>query len=412
MEKGYVLMSLDERKRLAVCDRVKENQLSLCCAAQQLGLSYRQTRRVVKRYREHGAAGLVHKSRGRLSSRARSDEFKHNVLRLYEDHYNGFGPTLAAEKLFERHEIVIDHETLRRWLLKAGLWEKKRKRSKHRSWRKPKEHFGQMVQMDGSFHKWFGDNEKQACLIVMIDDATKTRLAVMDKEETVAACMKTLKLWIQRYGVPESLYTDRKNIYITDREPTIEEQLAGIEPKTVFGKACAKLGIQIIPAFSPQAKGRVERTNGIYQDRFVKELKLEGVATIAGANKLLSGGFNDSHNRKFCVEPASTQDFHRPLPADVNLANVLCFEHTRVVQNDWTIRYANQVFQIRATNRPLPRPRQRIVVRCHLDHSISLWNGTTQLKYKQISGTHHQAVKPHKPHRGSVAAGAAHRTSV
>ena len=141
--------------------------------------------------------------------------------------------------------------------------------------------------------------------------------------------MQTLWEWIKLRGIPKAIYADRKNIYVTDREPTLAEQLAGKKPKTVLGIACEKLGIEIISANSPQAKGRVERTNGIYQDRFVKELKLKGITTIDGANELLSGGFNDSLNRKFIAEPANKQDFHRPVPKGLNLQNVFCFESTR-----------------------------------------------------------------------------------
>ncbi len=385
MEQGYLIMSKKERLRFIVLDRVKQGQLSLKHAAIRLEVSYRQARRLLKRFGEYGSAGLVHRSRGRPSNRTKSPQLKQKVLTIYQELYDGFGPTLAAEKLLEDHELVLDHETLRRWLLEAGLWEKQRKRRKHRTWREPKEHFGEMVQMDGSHHNWFGENGAKACLMVMVDDATKTKLAVMGKQETIVDCMKTLWEWIKLRGIPKAIYADRKNIYVTDREPTLAEQLAGKKPKTVFGIACEKLGIEIISANSPQAKGRVERTNGIYQDRFVKELKLKGITTIDGANELLSGGFNDSLNRKFIAEPANKQDFHRPVPKGLNLQNVFCFESTRTVGNDWTISYKNRSFQILRANKPLPKPRQKILVREHLDRSITLWIGDNRLKYKEIN---------------------------
>lgn len=378
-------MSTKERLRFVVLDRVKQGQLSLKCAAEQLNLSYRHTCRSLKRLREHREAGLVHKSRGRPSNRAKPDEFKQKALELYKTIYMGFGPTLAVEKLAENHGLVLDHETLRRWLLAHGSWIKSRKRRKHRSRREPKAHFGEMIQIDGSHHKWFGDNGPQTCLIVMVDDATKIKLAFMDKEETIEGCMKTLRIWMKLYGIPKKLYADRKNIYVTDREPTIEEQLAGKKPMTVFGIACEKLGINIISANSPQAKGRVERTNGIYQDRFVKELKLKAITDISAANELLSGGFNDSLNRKFSIEPANKQDFHRPLTRGLNLENVFCFEQTRTLQNDWTISYKTRSFQILKTNRPHSRPKQKILVREHLDRSITLWDDDKRLKHKEIN---------------------------
>ena len=376
METGHLIMSEKERLRFIVLDRVKQGQLSLKHAAIRLKISYRQARRLLKRFRKYGAAGLVHKSRGRPSNRTKSLQFKQKVLKIYKERYDGFGPTLAAEKLLEDHELVLDHETLRRWLLEAGLRQKSRKRRKHRTRREPKEHFGQMVQMDGSHHKWFGENGETACLIVMVDDATKTKLAFMGKEETIVDCMKTLWIWIKLRGIPRTIYADRKNIYVTGREPTLDEQLAGTKPKTVFGVACEKLGIEIIPANSPQAKGRVERTTGIYQDRFVKELKLKGITTIDGANELLLGGFNDSLNRKFIAEPASKQDFHRPVPKGLNLDEILCFEHTRTLTNDWTIRFENRVFQILKKNRTLPKPKDKVTVRILLD-------GRTQIVYRE-----------------------------
>ena len=377
-------MSTKERLRFIVLDRVKQGQLSLKHAAIRLDISYRQARRLFKRFRNYGAAGLVHKSRGRPCNKAKSLQFKQKVLKIYKELYDGFGPTLAAEKLLEDHELVLDHETLRRWLLAAGLWQKSRKRRKHRTRRKAKEHFGEMIQMDGSHHKWFGENGAKACLIVMVDDATKTKFAFMAEEETIIGCMKTLWIWIKHRGIPNTIYADRKNVYVTGRPPTLDEQLAGTKPKTVFGIACEKLGIEIIPANSPQAKGRVERTNAIYQDRFVKELKLKDITTIDGANELLLSGFNDSLNRKFIIAPADKQDFHRPVPKGLDLKNVFCFEYTRTVGNDWTISYKSRSFQILKANKPLPRPRQKILVREHIDQSITLYNGDNRLKYKEI----------------------------
>ena len=328
MEQGHLIMSKKERLRFLMLDRVEQGQMSMKQAATELGISYRQVQRSRHRLREHGAAGLSHKSRGRPSNRARPPQLKQQVLEIYKEYYLGFGPTLAAEKLDEEHGIVVDHETLRRLLLEVGLWKKKRKRRKHRSWRRPKDHFGEMVQMDGSHHRWLGKNQPQSCLIVMVDDATKTKFALMDKEETSVGCMQSLWIWIKKYGIPKTIYADRKNVYVTDREPTLDEQLAGKKPKTAFGIACDKLGIKIISANSPQAKGRVERTNGIYQDRFVKELKLKGVNDIEGANELLLGGFNDSLNRKFIAQPTDKKDFHRPVPKGLKLEHVFCWEHT------------------------------------------------------------------------------------
>jgi len=278
------------------------------------------------------------------------------------------------EKLAE-DGYPVTREALRLWLLEEGLWQPKRKRARHRQRRDRKEHFGELVQMDGSHHRWFGEEGPQSCLMNMVDDATGTTLSLMGEQETTELAMKTLWQWCKRYGIPKALYTDRKNVFVTDREPTLEEQLAGQEALTEFGKACRKLGIQIITANSPQAKGRVERNHGVYQDRFVKELRLKGSTTIAEANKLLRNGFVKALNRKFAKPAQSGADFHRPLDAGCDLREIFCFEKTATVTNDWTVRCENQFYQILKKNNPLPRPRQKLTVR-------RLLNGKTQLVYR------------------------------
>ena len=323
--------------------------------SQKLGLSYRQSRRSYKRFREEGDAGLVHRSRGQPSPRAKPAEFRRAVLERYRERYEGFGPTLATEKL-AGDGYKLGHETLRRWLMVDGQWSRRRKRGKHRTRRPRREHFGELVQMDGSHHEWFGAGRLRTCLMNMVDDATGATMALMAEQETTEGAMKLLWNWIERYGIPKALYTDKKNVFVTDREPTIEEQLAGEEPMTAFGKACKKLGIEIIRAHSPQAKGRVERSNGVYQDRLVKELRLRGITTVEDANKLLAEGFSEALNAKFEQEPASPTDFHRRVPKRLNLAEVFCCEETRTVQNDWTIRYNNRFYQILKENRPRHKP--------------------------------------------------------
>jgi len=206
---------------------------------------------------------------------------------------------VAAGRRTGRSGRVLDHETLRRWLLGAGLWQKRRKRSKHRARRERKAHFGELVQLDGSHHRWFGPERAESCVMDMVDDATGLTMALMAEQETTEAAMRLLWQWVERYGVPQALYVDRKTVFITDREPTLEEQLAGQAPMTAFGNACAKLGIVLIPANSPQAKGRVERRHGVLQDRLVKELALRGITRIPTANRLLANGFIDGLNAKF-----------------------------------------------------------------------------------------------------------------
>lgn len=383
---GHLRMSKKERIRESVFEEVLSGRCLLKVAAARLGLSERQCRRSYKRFRAEGAAGLVHRSRDRPSNRGHPASFKARVVKRYEERYEPrkFGPTLASEKLAEEG-LEVHPETLRRWLLADGHAPWRRRRRKHRERRERREHFGELVQMDGSHHQWFGSQRPKACLMNMVDDACGTTMSAMSEEETTEAAMRSLWHWIERYGIPQALYTDRKTVFITDREPTLEEQLAGEEPKTAFGKACAKLGIEIIPANSPQAKGRVERNHGVYQDRLVKEMALRGITTIAGANKLLHNGFTAELNAKFEREPAKPEDYHRPVPKGLDLADVFSFEEPRTVQNDWTVRYKNRHYQILGENKPLPKPKEKVLVRLRLDGTLQLIYRDKPLAYRTIS---------------------------
>ena len=380
---GHLQMSTKERDRKAVFEAVKRGSWSLVEASEHLGLCYRQCRRSYQRFKREGDSGLVHRSRGKASNRQTDPGIREAILERYEEVYQGFGPTLAAEKL-EEEGYCIDHETLRRWLLGEGKWQRQRKRSPYRQRRERRERFGELVQMDGSFHRWFGPDHPEACLVEMIDDATGKRLSLMAKEETTEACMRLLWEWIKLYGIPKALYTDKKSVFIADRPPTLKEQLAGEEPMSAFGKACARLDIAIIPANSPQAKGRVERCHGVAQDRLVKELGLRGVTTIDGANDVLYGGFTDHLNQKFARSAADAEDAHRAVPAGVKLAEVFCIEEERSVTNDWVLRYYNRYLQISRDNRVLPRQREKVTVRSLLDGSLQVVYGGQLLRHREI----------------------------
>src|ERR1700680_423885 len=263
-------MSKRELGRVGVLARVRSKQLGVVDAARLLRVSYRQAKRLGKRYREAGAAGQKHRRAGRASNRGHQQKFRAKVLRLVREKYGGpvgerFGPTLAAEHLASEDRLKIDAETLRRWMLAEGLWSRERKGWRHRRRRERKEHFGEMVQMDGSFHPWLEERGPESCLIDMVDDATNTTWAQLGEQETIWAVADALRAWIERYGVPLALYVDWKNLY--KRSATPKEQLRGEEPVTQFGRMCAKLGIEIIAANSAQAKRSEERIHGTHQDR-------------------------------------------------------------------------------------------------------------------------------------------------
>ena len=247
-----------ESLRAQTLERVERKELFLKDAAHILQLSYSQAKRLFSRFKVEGEVGLAHRLRGNLSNRAFEADKKEAILKLYRERYPDFGPTLAAEKL-AKDGFRVDHETLRRWLIEEQVWEKHRRRSRHRSWRQRRAHFGELVQMDGSFHHWFAGRGSESCLMNMVDDATGVTLSLLAEAETTQAAMTLLWKWIETFGIPAALYTDRKNLYVPDEEAVLRARLEGEEKLTQFGRACQKLGIGIIAAHSPQAKGRVER---------------------------------------------------------------------------------------------------------------------------------------------------------
>lgn len=383
MREGILEMSCKERARLGVMVLVKGCKIRLRKAAELMGVSYRQCKRIYRRYREEGDGGLVHRSRGRPSNRRKDITLREEVIKRYKESYKGWGPTLASEKL-DKEGYAVNDETLRLWLLSEGLWEKKRKRKKHRSRRERKGHRGEMVQMDGSPHDWFEGRGKEAVLMDMVDDATGETFAQLHDGETTRAAMLTLWGYIDKYGVPLSLYVDWDAIYVADREATVDEDLKGERPLTQFGRAAQKLRIKIILANSPQAKGRVERKNGVYQDRLVKEMRLETISTLARGNAFLEGGFLKDINERFAVEPKSDVDLHRLVPDDLDLRAIFCFVEDRVVDNDWTIKWKNRIFQIKKENRVLPPARKKVTVQEWLDGSVHIVYKDEEIAFEEI----------------------------
>lgn len=378
-----LIMSKKELRRKSVLDLVKLGQITRLDASKRLNLSYRQTKRIYKSYLQGGDAGLIHKSRGRVSTRAKPPELKKAVLGLYQEKYWDFGPTLAAEKLLEDDGLKLHAETLRLWLKTEGLWQPRRARRVHRARRARRARFGELLQLDGSIHAWFSGLVSKQCLMNLIDDATGKTLALLDVGETTDAAFRLLKWWIKLHGIPLAIYVDLKSLYISPKSLRHRDEDDLVEPEwlTHFSKACKVLGIEVIKAYSPQAKGRVERNHGVYQDRFVKELRLKGIQTIEGANKLLQRGFIDNLNKKFMKAPTSLEDAHVGLMAGQNVDEILCWEYTRTVHNDWIIRFNNHYLQIQKTSSNGVRPKQTITVKKHLNGKITLWNKGQKIPY-------------------------------
>lgn len=375
-------MSQKERARLTVMKQVEERALSIVEASEVVGLSYRQAKRVWARYQLEGDAGLVHAARGKPGKRAKPAEFKARILARYEERYPDFGPTLAAEYLAQEG-LKVDHETLRRWLLAQGKPRRRRRRQRHREWRERKPCFGAMVQLDGSHHDWFEGRGAQCVLMVMVDDATNRVWAQFFEEETTRASYDMFEGWVRRWGMPQSLYVDKDSIYRCEGVGSIAEQMAGKEPQTQFGRAMEQLGVELILANSPQAKGRVERMNGTLQDRLVKALRLAGISDIASANEFLAKQFLVGFNHKFEVEPGSQADAHRGIPRELN--QVLSWEEQRVVQKDWTVVCARQWYQLDRRHEPLGLVGKKVIVRTLRDGTVQLERQGLKLRFRRLA---------------------------
>lgn len=347
-------MSLKERDRLDALRRIERKELTVVAAAELIGLSVRQMRRCWKRFSDEGDAGLVHRLRGRASNHRLEEATAGVIVKLHQEHYHDYGPTLACEKLLEQHGQKISPNTLTRLLKERGLWQRRRRRGKHRSRRERRSSFGSMIQMDGSIHLWFEGRAGACVLMVMIDDATNRTFARFYRAETTEAAFDVFGRWVSRHGLPRSLYVDKDSIYRNAEKP---------EAATQFGRAMQELGVELICAHSPQAKGRVERRNAVLQDRLVKELRERNISDIDQANALLEGGYLDEFNKRFAIKAASSEDLHRPVPAEVVLAEVLCEQEHRVVSEDWCVRWKNRLLQIDQRHAELMLPRRKVLVK-------------------------------------------------
>lgn len=358
---GMIEMSTRERRRMILMTRIKEGVLKLCAAAEMLRMSYRQAKRVWRRYRDEGDAGLVNRARGR-SNRMRPAAERKQAMMLYGKHYSDFGPLLASEHLATDHGIVIDHETLRRWLVSDGVWEPRRRRKAHRAARERRPRRGDLVQMDGSDHDWFEKRGPRAVLMVMIDDATNRTLARFYTAEDTASAYDIFERYVARYGLPFALYSDRDSIYTCTREACLSEDLANVGPETQFARAMRELGVDLILAHSPQAKGRVERRHGVFQDRLVKEMRLLNICTIEAANDYLDKTFLAFLNGRFIVTPRDPANGHLPRPSTTTLSLVLSWQEARVVAKDWTLCWRKRRIQIDARHAALGLPGRRVMV--------------------------------------------------
>jgi transposase len=387
---GILMVRQKELKRLHVIQKVLERGIKEVEAAEILGLSSRQIRRIVKRVRIEGDKGVIHKSRGQPSKRRIPDAIRGKIVQLYRSQYWDFGPTLASEKLQERDQLEVSDETLRLWLLESGDWKKRRKTRGHRRWRERKAHRGEMVQMDGSHHDWFEARGPHCVLMSYIDDATGKVFGRFYEYEGTIPAMDSFKRYSQKDGLPIRVYLDRHTTYKSPAKASVEDLLNDEVPLSEFERALKELGVEVIHALSPQAKGRVERLFRTLQDRLVKEMRLREIGTIEEANEFLKQ-YLPVYNRRFSVLPRQRLDLHRPLPKGLNLDSVLCIKTERRLRNDFTVAHNKKLYQIEDRTRA-----SKVMVHEYINGSLRMTYRDQPLRFKEI------ATRPVKQEKGPV----------
>ena len=378
-EGGIITMRQEELRRLYIVRKILDKKLKQTDAAEKIGLSYRQTKRITKRVKAEGDKGIIHRLRGQPSKRKIFDKLKDKIINLCKGKYKGFGPTFAVEKLFEIEKIKLSKETLRNWLIKEGLWKRQRKCKKYRQWRERKHCFGEMVQLDGSHHPWFEDRGPECVLEGYIDDATSNKYGQFYEYEGTMPAFDSLKRYIKRNNIPHSIYLDKHSTYKSTKKPTIEDQLNNREFLSQFERAAKELGIRIIHANSPQAKGRIERSFRTDQDRLVKEMRLRNINTIKEANKFLKS-YWPKHNKRFAVEPLKEGNMHRPVPKGMDLDAILCIKTKHPLRNDFTIAHNKKLYQI--LNRTVGK---KLIVEERISGAMYITCNGVRLKYKKIT---------------------------
>lgn len=371
------IMNQREIRRLHIVKKIIDKEIQQNEGAEILGMSERQVRRMVRRVREEGDGGIIHAGRGKESERKIEGRRREQILGLYRKKYWDYGPTQAVEKLDKLDGIQISKETLRQWLLKEGLWQKQRRRKKHRQRRERKKCYGQMIQVDGSHHDWLGIGRK-IVLMGYIDDATSRVQGVFYEYEGTIPALESLEQYIRKNGKPQSVYVDKHSTYRSQDRERWRAMTFGEECLSQFERGCRELEITVIHAHSPQAKGRVERLFRTLQDRLVKELRHQGAKTIEQANKVLEEYLNE-HNARFSVEPALKANVHQRIPIR-KVKEALSRKTKRAVRNDFTIAHDKALYQIKQYT-----PDIKVEVRERINGYMEIWDKRKKLKYRKIA---------------------------
>ena len=380
-------LSVRERDRLAVLREVEDGLVSPADGARKLGLSARQFRRIRRRAERDGDSGVISRLRGRPSNHRLAESLKVRALeRAREPVFHDFGPTLLAEHLSRDPSIgPIVSATLRQWMIEAGLWSVSGRKLRHRSRRDRRAAYGELVQMDTSIHDWFeGRCIEQPVLIAMIDDATSRLVARFSPTDSSRTNREVIVTYLKRFGRMGAIYTDRASHFQSQTRRRAMDDEPPMSSVIKRGLEC--LGIELIPALSPQAKGRVERLFGTLQDRLLKEMRVAGISTLDDANRFLEETFIPFWNERFTVEPQLPQDFHRPLPKGIDLMETFADTQQRLIRPDFTVRYQNNFYQVPKTEAKASMPGTRITVARRLDGALSFYWKSAPLEVIALSG--------------------------
>jgi hypothetical protein len=372
-------MSKQELKRIQVIRQVIDKKCTQQAATKELGLSKRQVIRLVKAVLTGGDSALLSKQRGKTSNRAHTSEFKLRVKDIVQHYYADFGPTFAAEKLLGLNKITINKETLRQWMNEWGLWKANpRKVLKLQQGRVRRPSFGELIQIDGSHHDWFEGRGDKCCLLVFIDDATSRIVGLrFEEEETTAGYFTLCRSTLETYGRPLAYYSDKFGVFRVNQKDQEDKE-------TQFGRALRELGIELICAHSPQAKGRVERANGTLQDRLVKEMRLRNISALAEANAYLPEFISD-HNKRFAVTPKNDLDAHRSEMPSADILNLIfSIQHERKLSKQLECSYEKRVFQIQGEGNGYRLQHKRIIVSTDMQGKINIMCHGKILAFKEF----------------------------
>lgn len=381
---------MKEREQIAIFDRLKKGELTQIGAAKALGLTPRWIRSKLKRYKEQGALGLVHRGRNKPNGRRWGSEKKKFAMQLFKEVFSGFGPTFAAQKLDALYSIKVSKETLRKAMIENGHWRGKKRKIKHRERRERKKYYGEMVQLDASPHDWFEGRRPNCTSITLIDDATSLiGFMMFAPSESNESVMIAVRKYVEINGAPKSFYVDYGSVFSVNTNNPERDKI------TQFERACKELGIAVIHAGSPQAKGRVERSHGTHQDRLIKELRLAGISTMEEANKFIREIYVPLHNKMFAIDDLHQGNIHRPVD-HINLDKVFCLIDIRQLQNDFTLAYKTRILQLTKHQQAVVRPKEKISVYENFDGSLHLYIRNIRLNFIELQQRPAKPVKESK----------------